>query len=131
MCPSRMFLVFHMANNTFTLGVAIALVVLLALLTDPFMLWMPAPAQMTALLGAATLAALWAGFVIREKARDEREAAHAMHAGRLAYFSGIATLTVALVVQGLAHDIDIWVPLALGIMVVSKLGARLYAERYK
>lgn len=107
------------------------LVGLLTLLSDPFMLWMPAEAQMAALLGAAVLACVWAGFVMYERSHDEREALHKMHAGRIAYLSGIAVLTVALIVQGFNHAIDPWISAALGAMVVSKLMARFYTERYR
>lgn len=118
-----------MENKVFHISVAAVLVALLMLLTDPFMYWMPAGVQMLVLLGATALAALWAGFVMQERAHDEREAVHTMYAGRAAYLSGLAVLTLALIVQGLAHAIDPWVPLALGAMVVSKLAARMYVER--
>lgn len=120
-----------MANKFFHIGTALLLVGLLTLLSDPFMLWMPDFAQMTALLGAAVLACVWAGFVMYERSHDEREALHKMHAGRVAYLSGIAVLTVALIVQGFAHDIDPWISIALGVMVISKLVARFYSERYQ
>lgn len=120
-----------MKNNLVAIAAAAVFVVLLGLLTDPFMLWMPPPAQMTVLLCAAALACVLVGFVLYERSRDEREAAHAMFAGRVAYLSGIASLTLALVVQGLSHHIDQWVPISLGIMVLAKLGARLYSERYR
>lgn len=126
-----MYFVFHMANKLFHIGTAAVLVALLILLSDPFMLWMPAQAQTAALLGAAILACLWAGFVMYEHANDEREALHKMHAGRAAYLSGIAILTLALIFQGLAHNIDPWVSAALAAMVISKLAARLYLEHYR
>lgn len=120
-----------MKNNIVTIGVAGVFVALLALLSDPFMLWMPAPAQMAALLGAAALACIWAGFVLREKALDEREALHAMRAGRAGYLAGVSVLTAALVSQGLSHHIDQWIPLALGVMVLVRLSVRLYSEAYR
>jgi len=119
-----------MANKFFSIGIAVILVALLTLLSDPFMLWMPAQAQMAALLGAAVLAGVWSGFVMYERSNDERETLHKMHAGRVAYLSGIAVLTCALIVQGFAHAIDPWISVALGVMVISKLFARFYSERY-
>ncbi len=110
---------------------ALFLVALLLCVTDPFMVFMPAPMQMLALVCAAALACVWAGFVMLEETHDERELLHKLHAGRIAYLSGIAVLTVALVVQGIAHDIDPFIPLALGTMVLSKLGTRLYFEWYR
>ena len=118
-----------MKNKYLHILTATILVVLLALLVDPFMLWMPPMAAMAALLLAAVLLCAWAGFVMFEGALDEREALHRMHAGRFAYLSGIGVLTLALVVQGLSHHIDVWVAFALAAMVVTKLGARLYTQQ--
>lgn len=118
-----------MENKFFHITVAVALIVLLALLIDPFMYWMPTGMHMIVLLGATAMAALWSGFVVYERAHDEREVALTMHAGRIAYLSGIAVLTIALVVQGIQYTIDPWIPLALGVMVVAKITARLLAER--
>jgi len=120
-----------MANNRLSIATAGVLVVLLVLLTDPFMLWMPPAAAMVVLLSAAALAVVWAGFVLGERATDERELANTMFAGRVAYFSGIAVLTLSLVLQGFAHTIDFWIPLTLGTMVLAKLAARLYTEHYR
>ena len=120
-----------MKNKTIQISIAILLIVCLTLLSDPFMLWMPMGAQMAALLGAAVLLAIWTGFVMYERAPDEREAVHRMNAGRMAYLSGIVLLTIALVTQGLAHDIDPWISVTLGTMVLVKLLSRFYSERFQ
>lgn len=109
--------------------VAVLIVVLLALLTDPFMYWMPPMGWMATLVAAFVLLIVWSGFVMREKARDEREAQHVMHAGRVAYLAGIAVLTTALVVQGFQHTVDPWICAALAGMVLAKLVARAYLDR--
>ncbi len=85
--------------------------------------------EMIVLLCVTLLMLTWAGFVMFEEATDEREIMLRMHAGRVAYLGGIGVLLVALVVQGYAHVIDPWIMLALGVMVVFKLGARLYLDR--
>ena len=123
-----MYLKSLMKNNFFHILTAVALVIVLLLLTDPFMYWMPPMAAMGVLLCAAALLLIWAGFVMYEDASDEREAMHRMNAGRVAYLSGVAVLTVALIVQGLSHESDPWVAGALAFMVLSKLGARLFYE---
>lgn len=120
-----------MKNNILKIAVALAFVGLLVLLTDPFMAWMPEAGLTTVLLVVTILMCAWTGFVIYERAGDEREAVHRMQAGRAAYLSGIAVLTAALVVQGLAHQIDPWISAALAAMVLVKLGARLYSDRYR
>lgn len=120
-----------MENKTVQIIVAAVLVVFLGLLTDPFMLWMPPMAAMAVLLCATVLLCVWGGFVMKEKARDEREVLHRMYAGRTAYLSGIAILTVALVAQGFAHHIDPWIALALVIMVIVKLASHSYSDTYQ
>ena len=107
---------------------AIALVVLLGLLVDPFMLWMPDMAAMTVLIIVAALLCVWIGLVIREHGGDERSVAHRMHAGRIAYLLGIGVLTAGLVVQGFTYNIDPWIALTLATMVLSKLAVHLYAD---
>jgi len=118
-------------NNVAQIAIAAAFMVVLILLSDPFMLWMPKEALTTVLFIGAVLMGLWAGFIMKEEAGDERETYHRMNAGRVAYLSGIAVLTLALVVQGLLHDIDPWISFALGVMILAKLGSHLYFERYK
>ncbi len=120
-----------MGNKFLHIGIAFLLVVLLALLSNTFMYWMPGPWQMMALLAAAVCSALFAVFVMYEKATDEREVLHSMYAGRVAYLLGVGVLTTALLVQGFQNAIDPWISGTLGVMVVSKLVARLYAERFK
>ena len=123
--------IFHMVNKLFHISTAVILVLLLTLLSDPFMVWMPMGVQLLVLLSAAVLACIWAGFVMYEHTHDEREALHKMHAGRIAYLSGIAVLTIALIVQGFAHAIDPWISIALGVMVLVKLGSRFYSDTYQ
>jgi hypothetical protein len=120
-----------MKNNTIQVVVALVLVVLLLALADLIPFWMPDMAEMLVLLGACSLLLVWAGFVMYEKNGDERELVHRMNAGRAAYLSGIGTLTVALIIQGLGHAIDPWIAVTLGAMVVSKLIAHLFSEKYR
>ena len=120
-----------MKNNTLHILVAVVLVVLLVLLTDPFMLWMPPMAAMTVLAAVAVLLCVWAGFIMREGAADEREALHRVRAGRAAYLTAVGVLTTGLIWQGFAlHHIDPWIALALGSIVLVKLASSLYLHRY-
>ena len=120
-----------MKNNFVSIALAVLLIVLLLAVSDPFMLWMPPMGFLAAMLCAALLLCVWAGFVMYERVTDERETLHRMHAGRAAYLSGIGVLTAAFVVQGFSHAIDPWISAALAVMVVAKLVARLYADRYQ
>lgn len=120
-----------MKSNLINIFLAVVLVVLLVLLTDPFMFFMPSMVAMTVLFIAVVIIGVWTGFIVREEARDEREAINRMHSGRVAYLSGLAILTLALIVQGFQHHVDPWVAAALGVMVVSKMLARFYFDTYK
>lgn len=120
-----------MTNGVFKIIVAATVVALLVLLTDPFMLFMPPMVAMLVLLGATVLLLVWVGLVMNERASDEREAMHRMHAGRIAYLSGVGVLTLALLVQGLQHNIDPWIAGALTVMVLVKLATHFYTSRYK
>lgn len=114
---------------TFEYIVGIILVVLLLLIGNPFMFWMPSILAMTLLLVATLFALIYAGFVLKERGGDERDLLHRMLAGRAAYLAGIGILTLALLVQGLAHHIDPWIPGALALMVIAKIVARTWADK--
>lgn len=118
-----------MKNNIVQISVAVLLCGLLLLLSDPFMLFMPPIAVFCVLLGVAALMTFFAVFVLYERAQDERELAHRMHSGRIAYLLGIVVLTAAFLVQGLAHMIDPWIALTLAVMVITKVVMHLYLER--
>ena len=118
-----------MKNNYIHVTVALVLVFFLATLSDFVPFWMPKMNAMLVLLIVSVLLLIWVGFVMSENVQDEREVVHRMNAGRVAYLSGIGTLTIALIVQGFAHAIDPWVALTLGVMVLSKLGAQIYFDR--
>lgn len=121
-----------MKNKILHIVLVFFLVILLFLLTDYFMWWMPQAIVMITLLAVTVLICLWSGFVIMERGGDERETLHKMNAGRVAYLAGLAILTIALIVQTLTlKSIDIWIALTLGVMIVSKLGARIYFDLHK
>jgi hypothetical protein len=118
-----------MKNNVVQIVVALVIIFFLLALGDFLPFWMPNMNEMLALLIVTLLMLVWSGFVMYEKAIDEREVMLRMYAGRIAYLSGIGVLLLALIVQGFAHAIDPWIMLALAVMVVSKLFARLYLDR--
>lgn len=111
--------------------IAIALVILLGLLANPFMVWMPTPAQMAVVLVAAILAVVYGGFVLKEGVGDERETLHRMLAGRAAFLTSVGTLTLALIYQGVTHAVDPWIPAALALTIIAKLIARAWASRHQ
>ena len=120
-----------MKNNYLHIAGTLILVVLLFILSDIFMIWMPSMLSMTLLSLAAVLLSVWVGLVLREEANDEREAEHRMYAGRVASISGVVILLGALLTQGFAQAIDPWIAFALGGMVLSKSLVRMYLDTYK
>lgn len=100
---------------------ALAIIVALILVLNPFGVIMTSPYTLTVLmmLGIAVIA--FGAFVWRERYRDEREELHAMKAGRLSYFAGGVVLVIAIFVETLAHALDVWLVIALAAMVATKL----------
>ena len=117
-----------MNKNYLHIIVASVLAFFLLALADLIPFWMPMMGEMIALLVVSVFMLIWVGFVMKEVAYDEREVVLKMKSGRIAYLSGLGILMVALIVQGFQHSIDPWVAVALAVMVLTKLIARIYEE---
>lgn len=104
-------------------------ILLVWLVADPFMVWMPPFFAMGCLIALSAGMLLWTGLVVFEGDGDERDSAHKMKADRNAYLAGMLILIVALVLQGLQHHVNPWIASALTIMVVTKIISRIYLER--
>ncbi len=116
-------------NNTIILLIAILLVV--GLFINPFDFWMPTAFVYMLLASLLIVFAIFAGFVWQEGKGDEREQALRSHAGRIGYIATTTTLVVGIVVQALTDYVDPWLVAALGVAVVAKLVAYMWAERVK
>jgi len=79
-------------------------------------------------LGLIVVFFVFASFVWRENARDEREGLHKMMAGRIAFLAGTATLVIAIIIQSFRHELDFWLVLTLGIMILAKIIGLLYGR---
>ena len=108
--------------------VSSALVVLLVFFLNPFDFWMPNILLMMMVAGLIVVFALFAGFVWRENARDEREALHRLMAGRIAYLAGAGGLVVGIIVQSLQHNLDGWLVVILGVMIFAKIIGVTYGQ---
>lgn len=106
------------------------LIVLVILLLNPFNFWMPTNVQMLLLAAAVAAFGVVAVFVLREGAADERELVHRNLAGRWAFLFGSATIVLGIIVQSLNHALDPWLVVVLVVMVLAKLAARFYGDRY-
>ncbi|PIQ68066.1 MAG: hypothetical protein COV91_06085 [Candidatus Taylorbacteria bacterium CG11_big_fil_rev_8_21_14_0_20_46_11] len=103
--------------------IPLILAVLLFFLFNPFDWWMNGLVYMCVVGAVLVLFGVFALFVWKEKARDEREESHALFAGRTAYLLGGLTLVVGIVVQSFAHAIDPWLPSTLLVMILGKMFA--------
>ena len=79
-------------------------------------------ALMTAsMIALVALVAAFIYFVFREEPRDEREAHQSLVGGQASYMTGAGILLLGIVLQSFAHNLDLYLPIALGSMVVAKL----------
>jgi uncharacterized membrane protein len=115
-----------MKNNYWEVVLGSILIIFGILLVNPGMFWMPTALLMTAVAAFAVVFFLFAGFVWKESARDEREDLHRFVAGRTGFLVGAGTLALGIIVQSFTHTIDPWLVTALTLMVVAKLLSRAF-----
>ena len=108
---------------------AVVLILLLVLILNPFDFWMPTMAHMTLLGAAIVVFGLFASFMLREDAGDEREGAHRLLAGRAAFLTGSALLILGIIYQSYSHALDVWLVVVLVGMLLAKMGTRFYGDR--
>ena len=109
--------------------VAVVLVVLLVVLANPNDILMPTMAQVTMLAVTLAAFALYASYILREKAIDERDVLHRMFASRAAYLVGSSLLIVGIVHGAWKDELDLWLIATLVAMILTKLAARFYSDR--
>mgnify|MGYP000452539675 CR=1 FL=1 len=118
-----------MKNNLLQeISVSVVLIVLLILFLNPFGFWMPPVLLMIMVLGLVVVFALFASFIWRENARDEREGLHKMMAGRIAFLAGTSVLVIGIIVQSFKHELDLWLVLTLGAMILAKIIGLIYSR---
>lgn len=117
-----------MKNNLLEFITALGLIVLSVLVLNPSRAWMPDAVLMLLLVGVLAVFCLLAVFVVRESAVDEREMSHRALAGRTAFLVGSAVLVVGIISEGMTHQVDPWLVLALVLMVLAKIGTRIYSD---
>ncbi len=115
-------------NTTLEVITSVVLVGLAVLLLNPFHFWMPNMVLVVLLALTLVAFALLAAFVLREQARDERDAAHRMFSGRIAFLTGSTLLVVGIALQAVRHAVDAWLVVTLVAMVLSKLLTRIYSD---
>ena len=111
------------------LSVSVVLIVLLILLLNPFGFWMPTILITMMVMGLVLVFSVFASFIWKETARDEREVLHKMMAGRIAFLAGTASLVSGIIVQSFRHELDFWLVFTLGVMILAKVAGLIYGER--
>ncbi len=106
----------------------IAILVALVLLINPANIIMTSALTLTLLMILAVTLIAFGVFVWREKPRDEREALYGLKASRISYFAGASVLVVAIILQVFRHHLDVWLAIALGAMVLVKLGVSAWTR---
>ena len=71
---------------------------------------------------------VFAAFVWKERAHDEREEQHRLISGRVSFLCGALVLVLGIVVETYQGTPDGWLIAALAAMVLAKLGARITSE---
>jgi peptidoglycan/LPS O-acetylase OafA/YrhL len=120
------------SNFIAEIGIGATLAALLILMAYPFKNWMPDMFTMLVLGMAIVLFAVFAVFVWRESAQDEREQLHKMVASRIGFLVGSSVLLLGIVVEMFGrHEVNTWLLLALAGMVGGKiLGLMWSRNRY-
>lgn len=110
--------------------VSLIFVILIVFLLNPFHAWMSPSVLMAGNAILFIVFVLFAGLIWREKGRDERETVHIMRAGRFAFISGVAILTIGIIVTSIQHQPNMWIALSLGIMILAKITGLVYSKLY-
>lgn len=109
--------------------IAVLLLVSIFCLSDPFRTMMGEMLEMYVTVLLVIFTVLFIGMVWQEKARDEREQTHRLLISRAGFIAGMASVTIAIIVQMLAHELDGWLIIILGSMVLTKLVALIVVKR--
>jgi hypothetical protein len=118
-----------MKNNIKETIVTVCLIAIAILLLNPFHFWMPDMMVMCMLAIALALFGIFASFILREKAVDERDDVHKTLAGRNAFLAGSAVLMIGIVIQGYSHAVDPWLVIALIVMILVKIATRMWSDK--
>jgi len=108
--------------------VSVVLIVLLVLFLNPFELWMPPVLLMIMVCVLVVIFSIFASFIWRENARDEREGLHKMMAGRIAFLAGATSLVIGIIVESFRHELDFWLVFTLGLMILAKSLGLMYSR---
>ncbi len=118
-----------MKNNFLEFITALGLIILSILILMPSRMEMPNSVLMLLRVAVLGVFCLFAVFVLRENAVDERDMSHRALAGRRAFLVGSGVLVVGITSQAVTQGVDPWLVLALILMILAKIGTRIYSDR--
>lgn len=107
---------------------AVVLILLIIGFLDPFHYWMPGEFAMWLLFVVLVVFFIFAAFIWKEKANDEREELHLLRAGRWSWLVGSGFIMIGIVVQEIRHELDPWLVYALLAMIITKLASLIYLK---
>ena len=119
----------HASTGVGELLAGLLILAALTALINPFNILMSFGVEMGLVTMLALALTAFAVYFWREQPADEREAQHRLLVARASYFVVGLVLLLAILVQCLHGPIDIWLPLALGAMVVTKLVGSSWLRR--
>jgi hypothetical protein len=117
-----------MKNFLAELIVSLVLLALVLVLFNPSNIFMPTYVEMCILAALVVLFGVFANFIWREKAGDEREQLHRMFADRLGFLVGSGVLILGIVIQEFSHTLNSWLLLTFAVMVIAKVAGLIYAK---
>lgn len=109
----------------------ILLIISFFFLTNPFNLIMTGEIEMVILAFVSLFIITILIFLWKEDPIDEREENHLLIAGRISFFSTAVILLTAIIIQTLQHNLDLWIPLSLCVLLSSKILTVLYLKYKK
>jgi hypothetical protein len=125
----KKYLPYIMKNNIAEILIPLSLVAIALLLLNPFTFWMPSMMLIVILAIGLVVLALFASFVLREKNIDERDMLHSSIAGRNAFLAGVSVLMIGIAIEGYMHHVDMWLVLALIVMIIAKIVTRFWTDK--
>ena len=121
-----------MNTKTYITEIIIAVLLLVTLvLFGSLKLSMSHSMGMLGTVGFLALLLVFIGFILRERALDERDEYHRSIAGRIGFIAGVLVLALGIIIQNIEDGIDMWLLYALGAMILGKLFTHVYLKMRK
>lgn len=116
-----------MKNNFFgEIIISLMIIALLVFFVSPLSLLMPSNMHPFMVPLLVVLFIIFAGFLLKEVPGDERDQLHRLIASRFAYFAGIATLVLGIIIQSIHSSVDPWLIFIVCIILLAKVLGLVY-----